>query len=663
MADRMEQSMAGVVTRRRERRVGILSIDAPPVNAFSAAVRRDLLEAAHLAIADASIDAIVIACAGRTFVAGADLAEFGKPFAAPDFNEVIATLEESVKPVIAALHGAVLGGGFELMLGTHYRIAHAGTRLGLPEVTFGLLPGAGGTQRLPRLCGAEQAFDLIRSGRSIDAVEALRLGIVDRVAEGNDVTAGAVDYAVELLAAGAPPRPVRAIEIGALAPAMHERLRAVAAAPSTLPAVTAIATLIEAAYDRPFDRALAEERQVFDALMTTKESVALRYLFAAEREASRLPPDAAGASPRPIETIAILGAGTMGRGIAMCFLDASLPVTLVETTQEALDRGVAAIRSYYEASARKGRIAAEEIDHRMCLLHPTLDWETLRQPDLIVEAVFESLPLKKQIFKKLESFAKPAAILASNTSFLDLDEIAYATTMPERVIGLHFFSPANIMRLLEVVRGARTSPDVIATGLTIAKKIGKLAVLSRVGPGFIANRAMDARRREAERLLLEGVTPERIDRILTDYGFPMGQFAMMDLVGLDVMDRDSEERTLMGDLVAIGRLGQKQGGGYFDYDESRRPLPAAIVADVIAAFAEWKGIEQHSSSDGDILARLLDPVILEGHRLIEEGIAVRASDIDVALVAGYGWPAYTGGPMHWSGSRSGRLEEGEFART
>ncbi|MCP3734294.1 3-hydroxyacyl-CoA dehydrogenase NAD-binding domain-containing protein [Sphingomonas sp. RP10(2022)] len=633
--------------------IGLITIDSPPVNALGLGVRQAILHGLAAAEAEASVAAIVLLCAGRTFFAGADITEFGKPPMRPDLLDVIARIEGATKPVIAAIHGTALGGGLETALACDYRIASPTARVGLPEVALGLLPGAGGTQRLPRIVGAAAALEIITGGKPIAAPRALALGIVDRLSAPDDLTDAAIAFAREIVADGAVRRRVRDREDKVAAdrgnPALFDDFRA--RNPGLFRGVRAptnIVAAIEAAVALPFDEGMAREAALFEELLHSRESEAQRYAFFAERDTAKVPGLPADTPVAPIASVGVIGAGTMGGGIAMNFLNVGLPVTLVETRQDALDRGVATIRRNYEASARKGKLDAAEVERRMALLTGTLALSDLAGCDLVIEAVFESMDLKKTIFAELDAIAKRSAILASNTSFLDLDAIAAVTERPERVVGLHFFSPANVMRLLEVVRGARTAPDVVATAMRLAKRIGKLPVLSGVCEGFIANRAMGVRMAQADALALEGASPQQIDRVLVDYGFPMGAFQMLDLIGLDVIGRDSTERTLMGDLVAQGRLGQKQNGGFYDYDAQRRPTPSPVADEVIAALAAAKGIVRRSFTDQELRERLLYAVVNEGARILDEGIALRASDIDMALIAGYGWPVHTGGPMFWA---------------
>jgi len=628
-----------------ERGIATIVIDSPPVNALGLAVRKAIVANVQELATRSDVDAIVLRCAGRTFFAGADITEFGRPFDAPDLNEVVAVLEDSPKIVVAAIHGTVLGGGLEVALGTHYRIAAESAKAGFPEIGLGLLPGAGGTQRGPRAMDAGAAFALITSGKPVGAREALTNGLFDKVT-GGDLAADAVAYARELADAGAPLRRLKdeAPRVSD-APALNAAMAKAKASRSA--AMRGCAQAIELALTTPFDEGLVQEREIFDRLMAGAESRALRHIFFAEREAGKLVGIAKDVPAVAIATAGVIGAGTMGGGIAMNFLNVGIPVTLVEARQDALDRGVATIRKNYEATARKGRMTQDQVEQRMALLHPTLDFTALASADLVIEAVFESMAVKQDIFGRLDAIMKPGALLASNTSFLDIDTIAAATQRPQDVLGLHFFSPANVMKLLEVVRGAKTSDRALVTAMALARKLGKTAVVSRVCHGFIANRVMDVRRVAAETLLLQGNGVAEIDQALTDYGFPMGQFQMFDLVGLDVMGRDSDARTLMGDFVAAGRLGQKSGGGYYDYDDQRKPSASTAAQDIIAGFAAHAGVEKQALGEGELLKRLLYPVVNEGARLIEEGVVQRASDIDVAVVAGYGWPAATGGPIQW----------------
>jgi len=647
--------MNDLVTAVIEDGVGLVITDSPPVNALAHPVRAGILRVFESLADDPAVRAIVVLCAGRTFFAGADISELDQTEKYPGFNELFNRIEAATKPVVAAIHGTALGGGLELALSCHFRLAVSSARLGLPEVKLGILPGAGGTQRLPRLAGVEAALDLIISGRTISAREAVGLGMLDELVEEEALRDRAVAFARE--AANTRREIVRVrdrnerVVAARGSPVFEEFRKRNVQAFRGFEAPDRIVDAIEAAVRLPFDQGLACETEIFRQLVKGTQSAAQRHVFFAERAALKIP-DVPGATPvMPVNSVGVVGAGTMGGGIAMNFVSAGIPVTLIEVSQPALDRGLQVIRRNYEAAARKGRLTQEQVEHCMALISPALSLGTLSSVDLIIEAAYESMPVKRDIFSKLASIAKPAAILASNTSFLDLDQIAAASGRPEQVIGLHFFSPANVMPLLEVVRGEKTSKTVVATAMNLARRIGKKPVISRVCHGFIANRLMDPRLRQAEALVLEGPTPAEIDRVIRAYGFSMGPFQMIDLVGLDVIDRDVTDRSLRSDLVALGRLGQKSGGGFYDYDEKRKPTPSPISERVIVDFAAFKGVTNAGpQSDEDILARLLYPVVNEGAKILEEGVALRASDIDLAAILGYGWPIYTGGPMFWAGT-------------
>lgn len=644
--------MTDIATWAVEDAVGILTIYSPPVNALGLAVRKGLSDGIAALNADPAVQAIVLICGGRTFFAGADIAEFGKPFLVPTLIDVLAELEASAKPVVAAIHGTALGGGLETALVCGYRIAVPSAKFGLPEVKLGLLPGAGGTQRLPRLVGPAVALDMMVSGSPIGAARAVELGIVDCLAGEGRLREDATAFARSIV--GQPVVLVRdrqdRVDPYRGKPELFAEFRKKnARAFRGFKAPENIVRAIEAAVALPFDQGIARERALFEELESSIESQAQRYAFFAERNTSKIPDVPPATRTLEVNTVGVVGAGTMGGGIAMNFLNAGIPVTLVEMSQEALDRGLGVIRRNYENSAKRGRLTEAQVDQRLALIRPTLDLTALAEVDLVIEAVFEEMAVKKEIFARLDGIAKPGAILASNTSFLDLDEIAAATSRPEWVIGMHFFSPANVMRLLEVVRGRMTSNEVIATAMKLAKRIDKVPVLSRVCWGFIANRIMVQRDRQADVLVLEGPTPQEIDRAIYDYGFAMGPFQMIDLVGLDVINREVKERTVAGDLVKLDRLGQKKNGGYYDYDDNRKATPSPVAAEIIAEFARFKGVESKGSQTPDeIVCRLLYPVVNEGAKLLEEGIALRASDIDMAAILGYNWPVYTGGPMFWA---------------
>ena len=632
--------------------IGVLTIDNPPVNALGVATRKALAEGMQKFAADDSVKAIVINCAGRTFFAGADISEFGKPPQDPNLLDVFDAIESSAKPVVAAIHGTALGGGFELALACHYRVALPSAKLGLPEVNLGLLPGAGGTQRLPRLIGVELALDLIVSGQPVPANLAKDFGVVDSLAEEGKLKEDAIAFAESVV--GKPAPKIRDMDQKVLParghPEIYEKfIEKNGRKMKGFKAPWNIIKAIEASAELPFEEGMKREQELFLELLNSTESAAQRYFFFASRETTKVPDLPKDTKPIAIQKVGVIGAGTMGGGIAMNFLNAGIPVTIVEMKQDALDRGVSTIRGNYERSAKKGKLSEAQVEKRMGLLTPVLEMEKLADCDLVIEAVFEEMGVKKDVFGKLDNIVKQGAILASNTSFLDVNEIASATKRPEWVVGLHFFSPANVMRLLEVVRGEKTSKQVVATAMKLAKTIRKVPVLSGVCFGFIANRIMSQRAEQANQLVLQGPSPQEIDAAIYNYGFAMGPFQMIDLVGLDVIGRGSNERTLAGDLVKRDRLGQKKNGGFYDYDENRMPTPSPVAAEVIAEFARHKGVtEAGPMSQDEIVARLLYPVVNEGAKVLQEGIALRASDIDVAAILGYGWPVYTGGPMFWA---------------
>ncbi|AHE55489.1 3-hydroxyacyl-CoA dehydrogenase NAD-binding domain-containing protein [Sphingomonas sanxanigenens] len=640
------------ITTRRDGDVLIVTSDNPPVNALSADVRQGLAAAIAEAEGDPQVKAVVIAAAGRTFFAGADITEFGKPPREPGLPAVIDAIEASGKPVVAAIHGTALGGGLEVALGCHYRIAAASAKLGLPEVKLGLLPGAGGTQRLPRVVGVEPALAMIVTGDPIPAKKAAAIGLVDALVADDLLLAEAIAFARAVADKDAHPvASTRADRIaGADAATFAAFRKANARRLKGFEAPEACIQAVEAAVALPYAEGVAKERALFLKLMNGTQSRALRHLFFAERAAAKIDGLPADTQTLPIAKVGILGAGTMGGGIAMNFLTAGIPVTIIEREQAALDRGIAIIRKNYEASAAKGRMTAEAVEKAMGNLAGSLDYADLADCDLVIEAVFELMEIKKEVFGRLDAIVKQGAILATNTSYLDVDEIAAATSRPEAVIGLHFFSPANVMKLLEIVRGAKTAPAVLATCMGLARRIGKIAVVSGVCHGFIGNRMLSPRQREANALLMEGARPVDVDRVLLDFGFPMGPFQMADLAGLDIGwdPAKSNGETLRDRLCEAGLRGQKNGRGFYDYDASRNRTPSAEAEAIIADFAAKAGTEQRSISDEEILERLLYPMVNEGALILEEGIAQRASDIDIVWLNGYGWPAWTGGPMFWA---------------
>jgi len=641
----------------RRGRIAVLTINNPPVNALSQHLRQGLRDGVTQAIADAAVGAIVITCAGRTFIAGADITEFGKPPREPGLHEVLDLIESSPKPVVAAVHGTALGGGLEVALACHYRVGVRTARFGLPEVKLGLLPGAGGTQRLPRVVGVEKALQMIVSGDPIGADAALNHGLIDAIVDG-DLTAAGVAFAEKILSERRPLKKIRDLE-DALAAArgkpevFADFRKSVARQTRGFRAPESCIKAVEAAVNLPFDAGLKRERELFLELMASPESKAQRYFFFAEREAAKIPDVPPDTPAKEIKTAAVVGAGTMGGGIAMTFANVGIPVTVVEISREPLERGLAVVRKNYEATASKGRLTAADVDKRMGLIRGTTDFGAIADADIVIEAVFEEMAVKKDVFAKLDKICKADAVLATNTSTLDVNEIAGATARPESVIGMHFFSPANVMKLLEVVRGAKTSKPVIATAMSVGRRIGKVPVLVGVCHGFVGNRMLHQRGKQAERLILEGALPQQVDKVLYDFGFPMGPFAMGDLAGLDVgwrIRKARGERALIADrLCELGRFGQKTGAGYYRYEGGdRTPIPDPDVEKIILEVSREQSVQRRPISDQEILERLLYPMVNEGAKILEEKLAIRASDIDVIWVYGYGWPVYRGGPMFWA---------------
>jgi 3-hydroxyacyl-CoA dehydrogenase len=641
----------------RRGRIAVLTVNNPPVNALSQHVRQGLRDGLKQAAADGGVDAVVIVCAGRTFIAGADITEFGKPPKEPGLHEVLDLIEGSPKPVVAAIHGTALGGGLEVTLACHYRVGVKAARFGLPEVKLGILPGAGGTQRLPRVVGVPKALSMIVSGDPIGADEALKVGLIDEIVDGDLAAAGAA-FAEKIVREKRPLKKIRDLDdkiaaVRGKPEVFAEFRKSVARQTRGFRAPENCIKAVEAAVNLPFDQGMRRERELFQELITSPESKAQRYFFFAEREAAKIPDVPGDTKSRDIKKAAVLGAGTMGGGIAMNFANAGIPVTVVEVAQDALDRGLGVVRKNYEATAARGRLTPQDVEKRMGLISGTTDWSKIADADIVVEAVFEEMPIKKEVFAKIDGICKPGAVLASNTSTLDVDEIASATKRPDDVIGMHFFSPANVMRLLEVVRGKKSAKDVIATAMGVGRRIAKVPVLVGVCYGFVGNRMLHQRGREAEKLILEGALPHEVDKVLTDFGFPMGPFAMGDLAGLDVgwrIRKGKGVKSAVADRICeLGRFGQKTGAGYFRYEKGdRTPIPDADVEKIIVEVASEMGITRRKISDDEILARLLYPMVNEGAKILEEKIAIRASDIDVIWVYGYGWPIYRGGPMFWA---------------
>jgi len=645
-----------LVTLNVDGNIGLVVVENPPVNALNKGVRTLLIAALEDVRRNAAIEGVVLTCAGRTFIAGADISEFGQPPQSPTTPEVIDTIEHMGKPVVAALFGTPMGGGLEIALGCHFRIAASGTRVALPEIKLGLIPGAGGTQRLPRLAGMDKALTMILSGDPIPATEALACGLIDEIAEG-DLRAAAIAFARQVIADRRPLALARDRDdkLAALKadPAKFDELAAKSAKRVGGPIAPARALrALRDAIELPIDDALTRERASFLDLVASEEAKAQRHIFFAEREASKVA-GLGDTKPGEIKRAAVIGAGTMGGGIAMCFANVGIPVTIVENSQEALTRGLATIEKNYQASAARGGLPEDDVARRMGLLKSATDLAAVADADIVVEAVFEDMGIKNEVFTALDRIAKPGAVLATNTSYLDVNAIARATSRPEAVVGMHFFSPANVMRLLEVVRGEKSSPQALATALGIGRKIGKAPVVVGVCHGFVGNRMHRLRSVETERVLLEGALPRDIDAAMTAFGFAMGPLAVSDLAGLDVgwRMRKSQGYTapIADQLCELGRFGQKTGRGFYLYEPgSRTPKPDKEVEQLIVATSQKLGVRRHRFEAKDIIERLLFPMINEGARILEEGIAQRAGDIDVIWVYGYGFPVWRGGPMHYA---------------
>ncbi|MDA7415961.1 3-hydroxyacyl-CoA dehydrogenase NAD-binding domain-containing protein [Xenophilus arseniciresistens] len=649
------------VSLQREGDIGLLLIDNPPVNALSPDTVQGLIDALAAFEAAPELRALVLACEGRTFVAGGDIAAFEDPdFSAVPYNAFLGRLEALTRPVVAAIHGTALGGGLELAMACHWRLALRGTRVGLPEVKLGLIPGSLGTQRLPRLAGAEKALQMMSTGRMVGDQEALAAGILDELCDG-DLRAAALARARALVAQDWQPRRASALQVptAGLAPDFFDQAVALAEAQFHYPALGAIARAVRAAATAPsFAEGEAAEAREFMGVLRTPQSQAMRHLFFAERQTGKIPGLPKDLPLRSIERVGVVGAGTMGGGIAMALANAGLPVVLVEATSVALERGMGLIRKNYEATVAKGKLAADVAEKRIALITPSLSYDDLAQVDLVIEAVFEDMALKKEIAAKLGAVVKPGAIIATNTSTLDVDQIAQASGRPADMLGMHFFSPANVMRLLEVVRGARTDPAVLATVMKLAPRIGKVAVVSGVCYGFIGNRMAEVYMREAEFLLMEGATPAQVDGAVQALGLAMGPCRMLDMAGIDVgaktvielgktggLPADPSYRALVQALYARGQYGQKTGAGYYRY-EGRTPLPNPDTLALAEALAREHGIARREDiSDNEIVERLIYSMVNEGARILEEGIAYRGSDIDVVWTAGYGFPDHAGGPM------------------
>jgi 3-hydroxyacyl-CoA dehydrogenase len=652
------------VQMERRGSVAVLTLNNPPVNGLGAVLRTDLAKALDSCLADPAVTALVVVGGGRMYSAGADIHEFDEkpPAGTPGLGALIDRMEAADKPIVAAIHGVAAGGGLELALGCHHRIAAPGTRLGLPEVTLGILPVAGGTQRLPRLAGVETAMDMIVSGRLVSERAALKSGIIDAVAD--DPLAAAIEAAGRL--AGTTPRRSNEQDAGLQAgrdnPGMFDAFRkGMAKSARGMNAPYACLRCVEAATRLPFAEGLRFEREEFGKLVDDIEAQAMRHAFFAERDVSKIPDVPPGTPALKIETAGVVGCGTMGGGIAMVYANAGIPVTVVESNDAALDAGLEKIRANYAATVSRGRLSQVEMDRRLGLITGATDFAALADADIVVEAVFEEMAIKHEVFGKLDAICKPGAILATNTSTLDVNEIAAGTKRPESVIGTHYFSPANVMRLLENVRGAKSSKQTVATVMGMSKRLGKVGVLVGVCHGFVGNRMLHQYSREANFLVEEGATPQQVDKVIYDFGFPMGPFQMGDLAGLDVGWRIRKARAAehpsnlryagtIGDRICeMGRFGQKTGAGWYRYEKGdRTPIPDPEIEALIAASTAERGIQRRPIADEEILARCLYPLVNEGAKILEEGLALRASDIDVIWIHGYGFPRYRGGPMFWA---------------
>ena len=654
--------MSDLVSYRLEGDIGVISVNYPPVNALGQGVREGLVACLRQGLDDDQAKALVVIGEGRTFPAGADIREFGKPPQGPALPDVVAEYEASDKLVVAAIHGTALGGGLEVALGCDYRVALDSAKVGLPEVKLGILPGAGGTQRLPRLIGAQKALEVIVAGNPVKAKDALELGIVDELI-GGDLLEGALAFARKLAADNAPLRRIRDLQAKKEDPDLFSNFeKSIARKQRGFKAPFHCIKAVQAAVELPFDEGMKRERELFAELLVSPESRAQRHVFFAEREVAKVPGLPKDTPKRDINQVAVIGAGTMGGGIAMNFANAGIPVKILEVKEDALEKGIAVIRKNYENTAKKGRITAQQVEDRMALIQPTLSYDDLSDVDLVIEAVFENMDVKKAVFSELDRVCKPGAILATNTSTLDVNRIAEFTQRPEDVMGMHFFSPANVMKLLENVRGEKTADDVVATVMDLSRRIGKVGVLVGVGHGFVGNRMLHKRQAEAIQLVNEGASPAQVDKVLFDLGFPMGPFAMSDLAGMDVGYRIREElrkedpdnappRNWTDELVEQGRLGQKTQAGVFDYKEGdRTPVPSSEVDALIAKFREEQGIQAREVSDQEILERCMYVMVNEGAKILEEGIAARPLDVDVIWIYGYGFPVYRGGVLFWADS-------------
>ena len=651
--------MQEIVTFSKEGNIGLIVVNNPPVNALSQAVRQGIKTGVEKGIADKDILAMIIICEGRTFIAGADIREFGKPMMEPFLPAIVQYIEDSPKPMIAAIHGTALGGGLEIALGCHFRIAAPTAKVGLPEVKLGILPGAGGTQRLPRLVGPQAALDMIVSGNPIAAQKAQTIGIIDEIADG-DLKAAALTFAKKVISEKRPIKKISSLAAKVDNPAMFEEYaKSIARKQRGFLAPFQCIKAVQAAVELPFAEGMKREREIFVELQASPQSKAQRHVFFAEREVARIPGLPADQPTREIKSVGVLGAGTMGGGIAMCFVNAGIPVVLLEVKQEFLDKGLGIIRKNYANTVAKGSLKQDVMDKRMSLIKPTLSYDDLKNVDLVIEAVFEDMAVKKEVFAKLDAVCKPGTIFASNTSYLNIDDIAAMTKRPEDVMGMHFFSPANVMRLLENVRGAKTSPEVYATAMKVGKKINKVPVLVGVCDGFVGNRMLAKRSRECGFMLEEGALPQQIDKVIYNFGFPMGPYAMSDMAGLDIGWRNRKAKfdklsprekanNILDKICELGRYGQKTGAGFYKYDDKRNATPDPVIEELIIKHSREVGKTRRVITDQEIIERAIYSMINEGAKILEEGIAARPLDIDIVWIYGYGFPVYLGGPMFYA---------------
>ena len=647
------------VTFSKEGNLGFVTVNNPPVNALCQAVRAGIESGVKQGIADKDVEAIIIWCEGRTFIAGADIREFGKPPMPPALPDVVYFMEDSPKPLIAAIHGTALGGGLEVSMGCHFRIAAATARVGQPEVKLGIIPGAGGTQRLPRVAGIKTALDMICLGDPISVVRAKEMGLIDEITDG-DLRKATVDFAKRILAEKRPLKKIRDMKPKVESPTIFEDYaKNLAKTKRGFEAPQACVKAVKASVELPFDEGMKKEREIFMQLVGSTQAAAQRHVFFGEREVTKIPGLPDKLPVRDIKSVGILGAGTMGGGIAMCFANAGIPVALLDMKQEFIDKGMAIIQKNYANTVAKGRLKQDVMDKRMSLIKPTLSYDDLKNVDLVIEAVFEDMAIKKEVFTKLDAVCKLGAILASNTSYLNIDEIASATKRPQDVVGMHFFSPANVMRLLENVRGAKTADDVKATVMKVGQKIGKVPVMAGVCDGFIGNRMLAKRSRECMFMLEEGALPGQIDKVIYNFGFPMGPYAMSDMAGLDVgwrnrkakfaqLTKREQDCNILDKICEMGRYGQKTGAGFYKYDDKRNASPDPLIEELIINHSKERGITRRNITDQEILERALYSMINEGAKILEEGIAYRPVDIDVVWLYGYGFPAYVGGPMFYA---------------